>query len=64
MVSVGLRLAHYHLNGKGNSMYELTRLEAEFVLNVLNELKSEESELFEEEHDQAIEIIERLLQHE
>lgn len=53
-------------------MYELTRLEAEFVLNVLNELKYtagtdgcfEESELFEEEHDQAIEIIERLLQHE
>lgn len=44
-------------------MYELTRLEAEFVLNVLNELKSEESELFEEEHDQAIEIIERLLEH-
>lgn len=43
-------------------MYELTRLEVEHVLNVLKELKVEESEVFEEEHDQAIEILSKLLE--
>jgi hypothetical protein len=44
-------------------MFELTRLEVEHLLLVLKELRYAESELFEEEHDQAIEILEKLLEH-
>lgn len=42
-------------------MYELTRLEVEHLLNVMRELGSEEAELFREEYDQALEILEALL---
>jgi hypothetical protein len=42
-------------------MYNLTRLEVEHVLAVLKELRAEDSDMFEEEYDQAIEIMSSLL---
>ena len=45
-------------------MIELTRMEASFLLDLLREMKTpdEDSPLFDEELDQAIEILEALIE--
>ena len=43
-------------------MYTLTKTEAQFLLDILRELKDPEAAVFTEELDQAIEILEALIE--
>ena len=44
-------------------MFALTKLEAVFVLDVLKECSNPDTEMYSEELEQAIEILEELLRH-